>query len=438
MRYLLALLLLASCGGPPCKSQSECPLGSYCVLEVKGSGSPVGECVSDCFVASDCAQPDDNISRAVCTNQGQCRVEPLPPKLTVIEPEPDDLFEEGTRTVRVTGEVTTAAKNVSISAFSAGSGNCAGGPPAIIHVANDNEGQFTSLPFVIDGVFVDSGVSTINVVASVMGSKRSDLIPIEVACPGCAQIQVVEPNQNMPVGNLLLPRISGTIAPAVDAAIWRVHSAFGDVFDGPLPVENGVFSLERVPVFAGANRVEVVVTGVGEGLGESRCSVPINSSVGRERGLRLVLGWDGPTSDLDLHLIGPNGTFGDPLSSLSVRSPRPAFGGTVMDDFDGYGPEVLRLEALADGVYGVIVEPVFDADDPGASAILRALGDGRSLTAGPIGPTHVSADRGDLWIAGTISVSSGNFEWRSIDEVLSASTPPTAPPREWPSFFTSN
>jgi hypothetical protein len=203
-------------------------------------------------------------------------------------------------------------------------------------------------------------------------------------------------------------------------------------------VIGGGFSLDRIPIFAGLNRIEVLVTGVGDGLGESRCSVPITSSIGRERGLRLVLGWDGPTSDLDLHLIGPNGMFGDPLSSLSVRSPKPSFGGSIMDDFDGFGPEVAALETPPDGIYGVIVEPVFDADDPGASATLRALGDGRSLTAGPIGPTHLSANAGDLWIVGTIRVSSGNFEWRALDEVLSASTPPTTPPSEWPSFFTSN
>jgi hypothetical protein len=408
------------------------------VLDVKGGGTPSGQCVSDCFVHSDCEQPNDNISRAICTNQGQCRVEPLPPRLTVFEPEPDALFGEGTRTLRVTGEVESAAKNVTVTAFSAGDGNCSGGPPRIVNVSNEREGEFTRLPFVIDEVFVDSGASTLNVVAAVMGSKRSDIIDIEVACPGCARIVVEEPNQNMPVAGLVLPRLSGRIEPNVGVAIWRVHSLFGDVFDGTLPVENGAFALDRIPIFAGPNRVEVVVSGVGEGLGESRCSVPISAGVGRERGIRIVLSWDGPTSDLDLHLVGPGGAFGDPLSSLSIRSPKPAFGGSITDDFEGYGPEIARLEETQDGVYGVIVEPVYDARDPGTSAILRVLGDGRALTRGPIGPAHLSSDAGDLWVAGTISVSAGNFEWKPIDEVLDAATPPTAPPSEWPSFFTSN
>src|SRR5688572_18786097 len=150
MRSILPFIVaLSACGGPPCKSQSECEVGSYCVLDVKSGGTPSGQCVADCFVNADCEQPNDNISRAICTNQGQCRVEPLPPRLTVFEPEPDALFDEGTRTLRVTGEVESAAKNVTVTAFSAGNGNCSGGPPRIVNVSNEREGEFTRLPFVI-------------------------------------------------------------------------------------------------------------------------------------------------------------------------------------------------------------------------------------------------------------------------------------------------
>jgi hypothetical protein len=218
MRALfVAAVLAASCGGPPCRSQDECELGSYCVLDVSGD-TPRGSCVSDCYVHDDCEQPTDNISRAVCTNRGQCRTEPLPPQLVVIEPEPDSLFEEGTRTIRITGEVESAAKNITVSAFSSGSGNCSGGPARIVHLTNDNEGAFSTLPFVIDGVFVDSSFNTINVVAAVMGSRRADVIPIEISCPGCAQVDVLEPTENMPVQSLLLPRLSGTISPDVPQA----------------------------------------------------------------------------------------------------------------------------------------------------------------------------------------------------------------------------
>lgn len=440
MRSILAaVVVFSACGGPPCKNQSDCPVGYYCVLDVSGSGPPTGECTSDCFVHSDCPQPGDNIQRAICTNEGQCRIEPLPPKLHVLEPEPDALFEDGTRRIRVTGEVETAAESVSVSAFVTANGNCAGGPPRTVVVQNEAVGDFARLPFVIDGLVVDSGPTMLNVVASVMGSKVKDVVAVEVACPGCARIDVTRPRQNLPVGGLILPRLTGRVDPAsVSTAVWRIHSTFGDVFDGSLTVSDGFFDLQRLPLFAGANRVEVLVTGIGDGLGEARCSVPVASSVLRERGLRIVLSWDGPTSDLDLHLVGPGGTFGDPLSTLSPRSPNPTFGGEVTDDFDGFGPELIQLEMPEEGVYGVVVEPVYDAQDPGATAVLRVLSEGRAVTAGPIGPRHLSARAGELWVAGTISVSAGTAEWRPLDEVLEAAMPPTTDPSAWPSFFTSN
>jgi hypothetical protein len=427
--------IAASCGGPPCRGQDDCPVGYYCVLDIGGPGSPSGECVYDCFTSDDCEQPADRAARAVCTNSGQCRTEARPPKLRVIEPEPDTIYPDGTRTIRVTGEVETIAEAVSVSAFLSGNGNCAGGPPQTVTVRNDRAGQFTEIPFVIDRIFVDSGATTLNVVASVGTSKQTDVASIEIACPGCAEIDVVEPRTNLPVAGLLLPRLFGSVDPGMGTGVWRVHSTAGDVFDGPLPIQNGTFLLDRVPIFAGANRVEVLVTGVGEGLGESRCSVPVGSSVARERGLRVVLSWDGPTSDLDLHLVGPGGVFGDPTSTLSPRSLMPGFGGDVLDDFMGYGPEVLTLADVGDGVYGIAVEPVFDAFDPGANAVLRVIGEGRSLTAGPIGPRFVSARAGDLWIVGTVEVAGDSLTWQPVDMLVRGAAPPTRPPSDWPAFF---
>ncbi|MEO1231936.1 MAG: hypothetical protein AAFZ18_23850, partial [Myxococcota bacterium] len=48
--------LSEGCGGPPCRSPDDCPLGSYCVLRV-GEGASSGECIEDCFEATDCPAP---------------------------------------------------------------------------------------------------------------------------------------------------------------------------------------------------------------------------------------------------------------------------------------------------------------------------------------------------------------------------------------------
>jgi hypothetical protein len=134
-------------------------------------------------------------------------------------------------------------------------------------------------------------------------------------------------------------------------------------------------------------------------------------------------------------VIGPGGRLSDPATDLSATTPDPAFGGTIDDDFDGLGPEIALIPELPDGVYGVVVAPVFDDQDPGSNAILRLLGDGRPLMRGLMGPRFLSAVDGSLWIVGKLSVSDGLASWESIDELLDGSMAPTAPPSAWPDSY---
>lgn len=432
----LALGPLAGCNVETCRSQGDCSFGSYCVLEVSGSGEASGQCVQDCLTAEDCPTANPSVERPICTNEGRCRVEARPPRLFVVEPEVDTLFEEGTRRLRVTGEVETAAESVTITVVSRTEGTCFGGPKRSVTVDNPSPGTFSSLPFVVDRVLVDPGLTNLSVTAAVQSSRRTSQVLVEIPCPGCADIAVEAPAHNSAVAGLVAPRLAGRIDPAPSRALWRVHSSAGDVFDGTLLVDGGGgFRLDRLPLFAGPNRVEVVVTGLGQGLGEARCSTAVVSSVAQERGLRAVMSWDGATADVDLHLVGPGGVFGEPTNSLSPRSPTPVFGGEVADDFDGLGPEVLRLEAMPDGVYGVIVEPVTDGADPGSNVFVRLLFEGRALTSGPIGPAYLSAKRGEIWVLGALRVAGGRAELVEVDEIVEIANPPTQPPSAWPMLY---
>ncbi len=427
---------LSACGGPPCRSPSDCELGFYCVLNVGGSGVPRGECVQDCASPEDCPQPDSNVTRSICTNEGRCRIEARPPRLSVFEPELDQVYEEGTRRLRVSGEVESAAEQVTVTVNVNPINQCFGGPSRSVLVTNPNPGEFTVVPFVIDGIVVDTGRNGISVSAAVQGSKRTSSVDIEVDCPDCATIQLDRPFKGEAVSGLELPLLSGVIEPQVARGLWRVHSLQGDIFDGAMEVQGGLYSVDRIPLFAGLNRVEVLVSGVGQGLGEARCSVTVASSVAREDGLRAVLNWDGSTSDLDIHLIGPDGLFGDPASTLSGRSRNPiGFSGIVRDDTEGFGPETIQVSSIPDGVYGLIVEPVFDASDPGTNATMRVLFDGRLITPIPAGPRNLSSDRGELWVLGTLSVVGGQAEFRLVDEVVGASLPPTTKPSAWPDLY---
>ena len=436
----LSLLPLAAgvggCGGDPCRSQAECPIGYHCVLDLGGDGfSASGECRSDCLTPADCPAPESSARRAICTNEGRCRHEPFPPRLVVNEPEEDALFGEETRRIRISGEVESAAARVGVTVQVASEGGCFGDHPQSVILDNPTPGQVTVVPFVVDGVRVDPGRSTIEVEAAVEGSRQRNVVRIEIPCEGCAEIELTVPAQRATVPRLELPVLAGMIRPAVSFATWRVHSGLGDVIDGSMAISQGGFFVERIPLFVGANRLEVVVSGVGQGLGESRCSVPISSSVVREQGLRALLTWDTGTSDLDIHLVGPGGRYGDPVTSLTQRSEMPFFGGNVVDDFSGFGPEILTVESLPEGVYGFVVEPVFDGDDPGSNAFLRVLNEGRLLTPRPVGPAYVSAYRGQLWVAGTLTVTQGIATFTALGDVVPAAMPPTRAPEDWPSFY---
>ncbi|MBK8010023.1 MAG: hypothetical protein IPK13_01630 [Deltaproteobacteria bacterium] len=387
--------------------------------------------MSDCVVAEDCEQPVSAAHRAVCTNEGQCRVEAYPPRLFVFEPEDDTLFDEGTRTVRVSGEVESAASAVKISVSAANQSGCSLGLAQTIDAVNPQEGILTRIPFVVDGVAVDPGQTNLTIVADVEGSRKSRTVVFDVACPGCAAIKMTTPVARQTILGLELPTLSGSISPAIPSAVWRVRSPFGDVFDGALPLQNGRFLAERIPIFAGRNTIEVVASGVGEGRGENRCTQAISSAVARETGLRVVLTWDGTTSDLDLLIVGPGGRLWDEDSMLSPRSPSPWFEGRVEDDFDGLGPETAVLESMADGIYGIAVEAVYDGESPGSNALIRLVFDGRSITTGPVGPLHLSANRGELWIVGVLRVEAGVAAFASIDAVLVGGVAPETPPDLW-------
>jgi hypothetical protein len=428
----IGALWSSDCGAPTCRSHTDCPFGYYCVVG-GGSGTVGGTCHQDCQSASDCPQPNANLAYAVCSNEGKCLTVDRPPRLTVLEPETDAVYPEGTRQIHITGEVQTAAAEATVTVTPSNVNGCGGGGAQSVTLTNQNVGSFAKLSFVIDGVYLDPGTNHIGVVARVGTAVKSANITIDVDCPGCAQISIDDPKGLVSTPGLELRELRGSISPAsVGNAIWRVHSLEGDVIDGPLVVSAGSFAFSRLPLFPGLSRLEVIVTGVGSGLGEARCSSLVESGILQETGVRLILLSDDSAADVGIHVIGPSGRFGDPMSSLSVRSEHPSFGGSVEDDFEG--PEVATIEKPADGVYGVIIEPVIDGSDSGENALMHILFNGRTASQRPLGPRHLTALDGKLWVAGTLRVEGGTATWLTIDTLVDAVTPPTTPPSMWPTF----
>jgi hypothetical protein len=430
----LSIACVAACKGPPCRNQVDCPFGTYCFLEASSSGNlPAGECKMDCEQNSDCKQPAGNVSYAVCSNIGHCETLDHPPKLHVLEPEEGAHYPEGTQQIRISGEVETAAAMVTVSARAKNQNGCGGGIAQSVDLMNPNAGTFATLSFVIEGVELDPGTSALTIDAQSGSAEKKTTVDTIVDCPGCAQISIADPKPLASAPALELPKLSGSIMPAtVTLGIWRIFSAEADVLDGALPVGGGTFNLDRLPLFPGLNHVEVLVTGVGTGLGESRCSALVSAGVTRETGLRLILFGDVPDADLDIHVIGPTGHFGETMTTLSPRSRNPMFGGSVVDDVNG--PEVAMIPMPPDGTYGVIVEPVIDGSGDGSNAILHVLFNGRLDTPRPLGPRHLTALDGNLWVVGAVKIASGTAEWTTIDTLIEASMSPTTVPSAWPTF----
>ncbi len=433
--WLIPLWVAACTRGEPCLTQDDCAIGTYCE-RAGASGFDEGACTMDCSSADDCPVGDPLLEVSVCDNSGRCRTSERPPRVRVLDPENDTLLGEGAREVRLVGEVETAAAEVRIEVRPQVGDGCASGEAQTITLDNETPGTLVKMSFVTSELPLDPGLTSLQVQAVVGGSSDTLVHDLEIPCPGCARIALSAPQMGTAVGDLELPRLEGTITPdTVRELTWRVRSENDEVLDGGADLAGGRFSVPRLPLFAGRNRVQVVVTGVGSGLGEARCSTFVVAGSGRERGLRALMSWDGRTSDLDLHVIGPGGRFGDLGSDLSARGGRTLFGGEVVDDFDGRGPERISAPLLEDGAYGVVVEPVFDAEDPGANVFLRLLWNGRLLVAGPIGPAFVSTFDARLWVAGVVRISGGVAAWEPIDELVPTSMPPTRPPADWPSFY---
>lgn len=424
----LVSALVATACHEPCVSQRDCTIGFYCLEDSGRAGR--GSCVQDCASAADCPAPASAAQVALCSDIGKCKLAERPPRLRILSPENDTLLPDGTRTIRLTGEVETAAADAVVDVSSAiDASGCGLIPPESIPLRNSEPGRFVSLPFTTRDIAVDPGVTSIRVVARVGGTSKMLEQLVELPCVGCTRIALEAPTFPAAVAGLTLPELRGTVSPATPRVVWRVRSELDQVIDGSAPVVDGRFQVRRLPLFSGANRLSVSASAAN--ATEGRCTVTVASGAATEPGLRALLTWDGQTSDLDLHLIPPNGRFGAPGGELSATVRNPALG-VVTDVFDGLGPEVLSSVALPDGVYGLVVEPVIDNQDAGSSAFVRVLWRGRLLTTTPVGPQFLSDRDQSLWVVGTLEVQGGNATWRKLDLMVDA--PPTTPPGEWPRF----
>lgn len=107
--------------------------------------------------------------------------------------------------------------------------------------------------------------------------------------------------------------------------------------------------------------------------------------------LAVKLLWNNKNADIDLHLIGPDGTFGDAQSDCYYWNCSPQYSGERpdwgeedetkdnpfldIDNTDGIGPETVTINKPANGIYKVTIH-AYDTDKAPTTAVVKAYAHG--------------------------------------------------------------
>ncbi len=122
-----------------------------------------------------------------------------------------------------------------------------------------------------------------------------------------------------------------------------------------------------------------------------------------EIGLHVRLEWDTDLTDVDLHLLGPNGQLWTCEGDCYFSNPQPNWGDPNdfvddpfldVDDVDGFGPENINLETPAPGTYRVVVQYWDDHGGDVPESVVEVLSFGQVV--GRYGPRR-TADTNDVW-----------------------------------------
>jgi len=190
----------------------------------------------------------------------------------------------------------------------------------------------------------------------------------------------IEVEINGPTEGMLfqLAGLSASVSAEVDGYSWlMVTVPDGSGLHGETS-SMSVFGL--TPDAIGQYTVELVVS---KGEWESE-PVTHTVDVGVSDGLYVILVWDTDDTDLDLHLAADDGAlFEEPLDinfchpSADWGEPGESDDPTLnLDDLVGYGPEIISLDAPADGEYRVRVHHFTSASDGTTEATVAVFIDG--------------------------------------------------------------
>ena len=172
--------------------------------------------------------------------------------------------------------------------------------------------------------------------------------------------------------------------------------------DSEIYVSSGYFN-ETISIAAGENELQMRANGPEGDTGVSDVIIVYGDFEAPE--IEVVLWWNTPTSDLDLHAWNPAGEhcyYGNSVISDGFLD---------IDDVEGYGPETFAVQTANSGVYEIQINCYSLDDDLYADASVQVFFDGElQQTYGPhhfIVDDYNGVDPEAWWEVCTITVENG-------------------------------
>ncbi len=173
--------------------------------------------------------------------------------------------------------------------------------------------------------------------------------------------------------------------------------------DSEIYVDNYGFFYETISIAAGENELQMRANGPNGDTGLSDIVTVYGDFTAPE--IEVVLWWNTPTADIDLHSWNPAGEHCYYANSVISD------GYLDIDDTQGYGPETFAVETANVGVYEIQVNCYSLDEDPYSDASIQVFFDGAlQQTFGPhhfIVDDYNGTDPAAWWEVCTITVENG-------------------------------
>ncbi len=185
---------------------------------------------------------------------------------------------------------------------------------------------------------------------SVLAYLSMSIVCLSAWLPGEARADVPVVRITYPAGGYSSERVlevKGWVRGDVDEAHLVVNGSERPLqLPAPNPDDTMPFSVTLL-VAPGYNTIVVEATN-DDGTGRDTVSFFANVP---SLNLSVVLTWDTPGTDVDLHVIDPTGEECD-----YTHKETQAGGRLDVDDTDGYGPEIFTLANALEGTYKIVVK----------------------------------------------------------------------------------